>query len=130
VTSLGDRWPALPYAGDLPLSLVCRSSHVERVQAGAAVSAGPLTRTAVLLRLPAPDVLPRWTGVSDSAYAWEADAIAFLRDRLPDSEAYRGWSNFEFVGQDGSINEVDALILTPTKLASTRSPPNVCSGWR
>ena len=60
--------------------------------------------------------MPRWTAVSESAYAWEAEAIDWLRDRLPDSEAYRGWSNLEFVAQDGSVNEVDALIMTPTKL--------------
>lgn len=60
--------------------------------------------------------MSRWTAVSESAYAWEAEAIAWLRDRLPDSEAYRGWSNLEFVGQDGTVNEVDSLILTPTRI--------------
>lgn len=59
---------------------------------------------------------PRWTTVSDSSYAWEAEAITWLQSRLPESDAYRGWSNFEFVSQDGTVNEVDALILTPTKL--------------
>lgn len=49
--------------------------------------------------------LPRWTAVSESAYTWEAEAISWLRDRLPDSDAYRGWSNFEFVAQDGAVNE-------------------------
>ena len=42
----------------------------------------------------------RWTTVSESQYAWEADAIAFLRDRLPEGEPFCGWSNFEFVAQD------------------------------
>ena len=69
-------------------------------------------RTARLVIVPN----PRWTAISESAFAWEAGAIAWLRDRLPDSESYRGWSNFEFVAQDGSVNEVDSLILTPTKL--------------
>jgi len=59
---------------------------------------------------------PRWTAVCDFAFTWEAEAIAWLRERLPDSAAYRGWSNFEFVAQDGSVNAVDALIVTPTKL--------------
>lgn len=59
---------------------------------------------------------PRWTAVSDSAYAWEAEAITWLQGRLPDSDAFRGWSNFEFVSHDGTVNEIDALILTPTKL--------------
>ena len=59
---------------------------------------------------------PRWTAVSASSYEWERSAIAYLAEQLPDSEAYRGWSNFEFVAQDGPVNEVDALVLTPTKL--------------
>lgn len=73
---------------------------------------------------------PRWTAVSDSAYAWEAEAIAWLQGRLPDSEAYRGWSNFEFVSQDGTVNEVDALILTPTKLllVEIKSQPGKVEG--
>jgi serine/threonine protein kinase len=72
----------------------------------------------------------RWTAVSESAYAWEADAIAFLRERLPDSESFRGWSNFEFVAKDGSVNEVDALVLTPTKLLliEIKSRPGTVSG--
>jgi serine/threonine protein kinase len=59
---------------------------------------------------------PRWTVISESTFAWEAEAITWLRDKLPDSESYRGWSNFEFVAKDGSVNEIDSLILTPTKL--------------
>lgn len=59
---------------------------------------------------------PRWTAVSESAYAWEAEAIAWLAKQLPDSETFQGWSNFEFVAHDGSVNEVDALVLTPTQL--------------
>lgn len=73
---------------------------------------------------------PRWTAVSDSAYAWEAEAIAWLQGRLPDSDAFRGWSNFEFVSQDGTVNEVDALILTPTKLllVEIKSQPGKVDG--
>jgi hypothetical protein len=57
----------------------------------------------------------RWTAVSDSDYAWEAERVAWLQGRRPDSEAFRGWSNFEFVSQNGTVNEGDALILTQTK---------------
>ncbi|MCU0650047.1 MAG: NERD domain-containing protein [Gemmatimonadaceae bacterium] len=73
---------------------------------------------------------PRWTRVSDSAYTWEADAIDWLAGRLPDSDAWQGWSNLEFVAQDGSVNEVDALVLTPTKLllVEIKSTPAVVSG--
>lgn len=59
---------------------------------------------------------PRWITVSESRFPWEAEAIAYIRDRLPDSDTFRGWSNFEFVAQDGAVNEVDALVLTPTRL--------------
>lgn len=73
---------------------------------------------------------PRWTAVSESAYTWEAEALTWLRDRLPDSDAYRGWSNFEFVAQDGAVNEVDALIVTPTKLllVEIKSRPGTVAG--
>jgi hypothetical protein len=59
---------------------------------------------------------PRWTAVSESPFPWEAEAIAWLSQRLPESDAYRGFSSFEVVSQDGTVNEVDSLILPPTKL--------------
>jgi len=70
------------------------------------------------IRRPLPFLMPtpRWTRISESAYTWEAEAIDWLAGRLPDSDAWQGWSNLEFVAQDGSVNEVDALVLTPTKL--------------
>ena len=40
---------------------------------------------------------------------WEREALDFVRESLPDRTPYRAWSNFEFVAQDGSINEVDLL---------------------
>ena len=72
----------------------------------------------------------RWTAVTDSAYAWEADAIAFIRERLPESDFYQGWSNFEFVAEDGSVNEIDSLILTPTQLVlvEIKSQPGTVVG--
>jgi hypothetical protein len=39
--------------------------------------------------------------------------LDFVRDRWPDHEPYRAWANFEFIALDGSINEVDLLLLTP-----------------
>ena len=73
---------------------------------------------------------PRWTTVSDSAFPWEAEAIAWIRDRLPDSDAFRGWSNFEFVAQDGAVNEIDTLVLTPTRLllVEIKSAPGTVRG--
>ncbi|UTW11960.1 protein kinase domain-containing protein [Marinobacterium rhizophilum] len=32
---------------------------------------------------------------------------------MPDHDPYRAWANFEFIAQDGSINEVDLMVLTP-----------------
>lgn len=77
-----------------------------------------------------PDLMPRWTAVSESSYAWEAEAIMWISERLPDSEAYRGWSNFEIVSQDGAVNEIDTLVLTPTKilLIEIKSRPGEVEG--
>lgn len=55
----------------------------------------------------------RWIEISPSQFLWEREALAFVRERLPDHEPYRAWSNFEFIADDGSINEVDLLLLTP-----------------
>ena len=63
---------------------------------------------------------PRWQAVTDSAFPWERDALAFVRDRLPDHEPYRAWANFEFIADDGSINEVDTVA--PEKSSSSAPP--------
>jgi hypothetical protein len=63
----------------------------------------------------------RWTAVTESAYAWEAEAIAFLRERLPDSDFYQGWSNFEFVAGDGSVNESTLWSLRRPSWSWSRS---------
>ena len=55
----------------------------------------------------------RWREVAPSEYPREREALAFVRDGLPDHEPYRAWSNFEFLADDGSIYEVDLLVLTP-----------------
>src|SRR4051812_46054358 len=54
----------------------------------------------------------RWRRVSESAYAWEREALDYLAEQLPNQEPIRMWSNFEFVSNDGHVNEIDALILT------------------
>jgi serine/threonine protein kinase len=54
-----------------------------------------------------------WTTVSESRFPWEREALEFVRAQLPADEAYRAWANFEFIADDGSINEVDLLIFTP-----------------
>lgn len=54
----------------------------------------------------------RWTTISESQFPWERDALDYLRERLPDQEPFRAWSNFEFIADDGSIYEVDLVVLT------------------
>src|SRR3954447_11442590 len=73
---------------------------------------------------------PRWTSVSQSAYAWERDALDFARGHLPDHEPWRAWSNFEFIDDDGRVNEVDALVLTPAGLVliEVKSRPGTLRG--
>lgn len=71
-----------------------------------------------------------WVTVSESRYPWERDALDFVRDRWPDHEPYRAWANFEFIALDGSINEVDLLLLTPMGffLVEVKSRPGRVSG--
>jgi len=59
---------------------------------------------------------PRWTAVSQSAHAWEREALEFARSHLPDHEPWRAWSNFEFIDDEGRVNEVDLLVLAPAGL--------------
>jgi serine/threonine protein kinase len=72
----------------------------------------------------------RWKEVSPSRFPWEREALDFIRHALPDCEPYRAWSNFEFVADDGSINEVDLLVFTPHGffLVEIKSRPGVLTG--
>ena len=73
---------------------------------------------------------PRWQAITDSEFPWEREALAFVRERLPDHDPYRAWANFEFIADDGSINEVDLLVLT-TKgfyLVEIKSRPGTVEG--
>ncbi len=53
-----------------------------------------------------------WNMMSESKFPWERDALDFVRQRFPQHDPYRAWSNFEFIADDGSINEVDLLVFT------------------
>ncbi|MCI0661784.1 MAG: NERD domain-containing protein, partial [Acidobacteria bacterium] len=72
----------------------------------------------------------RWKVISPSEYQWERDALDYIRENLPDSELYRAWTNFEFISDDGSINEVDLLIFAPCGffLVEIKSRPGSLSG--
>src|SRR6266542_3764596 len=54
----------------------------------------------------------RWTQCTPSEFAWERAALAYLKTLLPNRDPHRAWSNAEFIADDGSINEVDLLVLT------------------
>ena len=75
-------------------------------------------------------VSDRWQEISPSQFPWEREALAFIRDRLPDHEPYRAWSNFEFIADDGTINEVDLLVLTPAGffMVEIKSRPGKLTG--
>ena len=54
----------------------------------------------------------RWVQCTPSEYAWERSALAYLKSVIPNREPYRAWANAEFVGADGSVNEIDLLLIT------------------
>jgi serine/threonine protein kinase len=54
----------------------------------------------------------RWKQFAESRYAHENEALEFLRDILPDRDPNFLYSNFEFIADDGSVNEIDALVVT------------------
>jgi len=72
----------------------------------------------------------RWVAVSQSSFRWELEALDWMRQHLPDHDPWRVWSNFEFIADDGSINEVDALLLSPVGLflIEIKSRPGIVSG--
>src|ERR1700722_6060418 len=74
--------------------------------------------------------LPRWSAVSQSPFAWEREALNFARSHLPDHEPWRAWANFEFIDDEGRVNEVDLLVLTPAGLVliEIKSRPGIVTG--
>ena len=56
--------------------------------------------------------VPLWTEGA-SSFAHEREALAFVRHGLPNHEPYRAWANVEFIADDGTVNEVDLLVVTP-----------------
>ena len=55
----------------------------------------------------------RWNTISESPHQHEREALAFIRERLPDHDPYSAWANFEFIVEGGQIHEVDFLVMTP-----------------
>ncbi len=73
---------------------------------------------------------PLWTEVEFSPFQWEREALAYLRAGLPNHEPYRAWSNIEFIAENGSINEVDCLVVAPKGLflVEIKSHPGIIKG--
>lgn len=71
-----------------------------------------------------------WHTITESSFPWEREALEFVRQRFPNREPYRAWTNYEFIAEDGSINEVDLLVLTPVGffLVEIKSQPGVLRG--
>jgi len=61
--------------------------------------------------MPSEQANPRWKAISPSQFPWEQDALDYIRRRMPEREPFRAYSNFEFIADDGSINEVDLLFV-------------------
>lgn len=72
----------------------------------------------------------RWKEIIPSQFPWEREALEYVRQLLPDHDPYRAWSNFEFIAGDGSINEVDLLVVTAMGvfLVEIKSRPGILSG--
>ena len=58
----------------------------------------------------------RWKVIAESSFPWERDALEWLRAQLPDREPWSVWTNFEFIDDQGKVNEVDVLVLSPAGL--------------
>jgi hypothetical protein len=68
--------------------------------------------------------------IKESSFPWRQDALDYVREHLPDVESYRAWSNVDFIAEQGSINEVDLLVLAPGGffLVEIKSRPCVLDG--
>ena len=72
----------------------------------------------------------RWTAIAESQFPWEREALDWLRAELPDRDPWHAWTNFEFIDDEGKVNEIDALILSPAGLylVEIKSRPGVVTG--
>lgn len=72
----------------------------------------------------------RWHVIAQSSFPWEREALEWLRAQLPDREPWHVWTNFEFIDDEGKVNEVDALVLSPAGLfvVEIKSRPGIVTG--
>jgi len=71
-----------------------------------------------------------WKAIAPSRFPWEQEALDFVFQHFPAQDNYLAWSNFEFIADDGSINEVDLLVVCPQGafLTEIKSRPGTVSG--
>lgn len=71
-----------------------------------------------------------WKTFVKSRFPWEQDALDFIHAGFPAQDTYTAWANFEFVADDGSINEVDLLVACPQGvfLIEIKGRPGTVSG--
>jgi serine/threonine protein kinase len=76
--------------------------------------------------------ITRWKRFAESKFPHEQEALDFLGQCLPDSDPTLLYSNFEFIADDGSVNEIDALVITRAGvfLVELKSRGGVVSGNR
>ncbi len=74
--------------------------------------------------------IARWHVIAESHFAWEREALDWLRSHLPDRNPWHVWTNFEFIDDEGKVSEVDALVLSPAGLflVEIKSRPGVLTG--
>jgi serine/threonine protein kinase len=76
-----------------------------------------------------PELEKHWKTLSRSQFPWEQEALDFIHERFPAQDNYRAWANFEFIADDGSINEVDLLIACPQGIFLTEIKSNPGHLW-
>ncbi|MFJ4691109.1 BREX system serine/threonine kinase PglW [Streptomyces sp. NPDC088766] len=55
----------------------------------------------------------RWVTVTESEFDHEHRGLEAIREKLPDSDPWRAWSNFTFTANTGHVREVDLLVVAP-----------------
>lgn len=58
---------------------------------------------------------PRWNEINASVWEHERAGLQHIKSLLPDADPYLAWANVEFVAPDGSVSEVDLLVLANRK---------------
>jgi hypothetical protein len=54
-----------------------------------------------------------WYEITASQFAWEREALDYVRGRFPKHAPYQAWSNFEFLDNNGRLYDVDLMLCGP-----------------